>query len=55
MFWILLVLWVFDVITFWKALAIWITWILVNAIIYGFSGALLYSAFAGLFAGCIGG
>ena len=55
MFWILLVLWVFDVITFWKAVGIWLIWILVNAILYSISGALLYSAFAGLFVSCVGG
>ena len=55
MFWILLVLWVFDVITFWKAVGIWLIWILANVILYGISGALLYNAFAGLFTGCVGG
>ena len=55
MFWILLVLWALDIITFCKAACIWLLWILVNIILYGISGALLYSAFAGLFTSCLGG
>ena len=54
MLWILLLLWMFDVITFWKAVGFWFAWLLVNAILYGISGALLYSAFAGLFTSCLG-
>ena len=55
MFWILLVLWALDIITFWKGVVIWLLWVLVNVILYGISGALLYSAFVGLFISCLGG
>jgi len=54
MFWILLILWIFDVITFWKALGIWVLWLLVNTILYSLSGALLYSAIVTFFAGFLG-
>lgn len=53
MFWILLLLWMFDIITFRKAIGIWILWILSFAVLYFVTGTVVYSFFAGLFS-CIG-
>lgn len=54
MFWILLLLWAFDVITFWKALGFWFLWILFHVVCYSLFGAVLFNTFAGLFAGFLG-
>ena len=54
MFWILLFLWVFDVITLWKALGIWFLWIMLHIVWYCVFGAVFFNTFAGLFAGVLG-
>ena|GEM_PF-4567809 len=43
MFFFLLLLWMFDVISFWKVIGYWFCWVAINVVAYILVGAVYYS------------